>query len=166
MSKSAALRLSGLAAMAGGILMIPAGIAWAYPAWSWVSVIGWILLTFGLMGTYSYQVDESGLPAFLGFIAMVAGIPFMVGQGRLAGLDYYALGATLSAVGIILLAIGTLRGGRFPRWTAWVWFATIAVGVPAMFLAGPLAMAIGLLASAGLGLGFVGTGCTLWTRLR
>lgn len=96
---------------------------------------------------------------------MVAGIPFMVGQGRLGGLDCYVLGATLSAVGLILLAIGTLRSQRFPRWITWIWFATIVAGLPAMFIPGSAATAIGVLASAGVGLESVGTGYTLWTKL-
>ncbi|MFH1183841.1 MAG: hypothetical protein V1755_02235 [Chloroflexota bacterium] len=163
MSTTRLIRWSGLAAMLGGVLLIAGSVNWEQTPWRWLGSIGSLLLVYGVMGIYAVQVQDSGLPGFLGFVLLVAGSIFLMGSGDLVGMPYWLLGSFLSAAGLILLAIGTLSSGRFPRWVAWLWIAAVIVGLPSVF-APSLQGVLGLLGSAAAGLGMAWAGYVLWSR--
>ena len=144
-------------------MMIANSISYQQPPWNWLGSLGMVLLVYGLMGIYAVQVEESGLPGFLGFMLLVAGSIFLVGQGELAGVAFWLLGSLLSAGGLLLLAAGTLKSRKFPRWVAWLWIAAVVVGLPAAFV-GSLIGVLGVLGSVAAGLGMATAGYVLWSR--
>jgi len=163
MSTGNALRWSGLAAILGGVLLVPGSFIWDQASWAWVATLGWLLFIFGMFGIYAFQIDQSGVPGFLGFVLSVTGAVFLMGAGTFAGIEYWTLGSLFSAIGLILFAVGTLSARKFPRWVAWLWFAALVVGLPSVF--GPsFAMISGVLGAAALGAGMVIAGYHLFTR--
>jgi hypothetical protein len=163
MSKQKIIRWSGLAAMLGGVLKALGSVSYEQPPWKWLGSLGLVLLVYGLMGIYAVQVEESGQTGFWGFVLLVAGSIFLAGSGELGGVPFYLLGSLLSAVGIILLGIGTLHYAKFPRWIVWLWFAAIVAGLPAVFVPS-LVGVLGILGAALAGLGMAGAGYVLWSR--
>ena len=163
MKTNALIRWSGLAAMLGGLLMIVGSVNWEQTPWRWLGAIGSLLLVFGIVGIYLAQAEESGMAGFLGFVLLVGGSVFLMGNSDLFGIPYWVLGTFLSAAGLILLAIGTLRSATFPRWVAWLWIAAVVVGLPAALIPS-LQGALGLAGSVAAGVGMAGAGYTLWSR--
>lgn len=163
MKKNALIRWSGMAAMLGGLLLIVGSVNWEQTPWRWLGALGSLLLVFGIVGIYLAQAEESGVAGFLGFVLLVAGSGFLMGNSDLFGIPYWMLGSFLSAAGLILLAVGTLASGTFPRGVAWLWLAAVVLGLPSVFLPS-LQSALGLIASAAAGLGMAWAGYTLWSR--
>lgn len=156
-----ALRFSGLAAIVGSLLLIPGSIS-LEPPWSTMGILGALLLIYGLVGIYAVQVEQSGLAGLLGFLFLVAGSFTITSSGDIVGIPSWLLGTVFSSLGLILLGIGTLAARKFPRWVAWLWIATVVIGLPAAgipSLEKPLALAASVLMAAGM----TGAGFTLWT---
>ena len=94
-----------------------------------VGYTGSILLIFGLMGLYGCQIKNSGWAGFLGFVLAILSNCFTLGQPWLLVSGQWLvlfkwLGILIAITGIpgyILLAIGTWRAGKLPRWSAVVW---------------------------------------------
>ena len=162
MSKLQLIRLSGLAAMLGGLMLIPGSISFD-PPWSVIGMFGSVLLVFGLIGIYAVQTEKSGVAGFFGFVLSVVGAVLLSGNGDLAGVPAWMIGSGFAALGIVLLAIGTFASGSFPRWVPWVWLAAVVVGFPGV-LVESLAQTLGVAGSILSALGMVGAGYALWSR--
>jgi hypothetical protein len=163
MSKGNAMRWSGVAAIVGGLLLIPGTLMGDQPSWAWINTLAWLLIIFGMMGIYAYQVEESGLAGLLGFVLFVASAVFLLGGGQFAGVDSTAVAELLGLVGLILLAFGTLLARKFPRWVPWLWFATIVLALPADFVPG-LGNVLAAASAVAAALGIAGAGYHLFTR--
>jgi drug/metabolite transporter (DMT)-like permease len=163
MSKGNAMRWSGLAAIVGGLLLIPGTIMAEQPSWASLNTLAWLLIVFGMMGIFAFQVEESGLAGFLGFVLFVAGAVFLLGTGQFAGVDSTTIAELLGLVGLVLLGIGTLIARKFPRWVPWLWFATIILAVPADFVPA-LANVLAVASAVAVALGIAGAGYHLFTR--
>jgi len=128
------IRWSGLAVILVGLL-VPA--TWivdlvtgsATVVTRTVSFIADILLVFGLMGIYGYQIKESGVSGLLGFLLTTVSNCCAMGQTWLpqsgqmvgvAGVLGPLIGITATP-GYILLGIGSWKAGKLPRWTAALW---------------------------------------------
>jgi hypothetical protein len=94
-----------------------------------VGYTGSILLIFGLMGLYGCQIKASGIVGFLGFVLAILSNCFTLAQPWLLVSEQWLvlfkwLGILIAITGIpgyILLAIGTWRAGKLPRWSAVLW---------------------------------------------
>jgi hypothetical protein len=163
MSRRNALRWSGAAAIVGGLLLIPGTMMSEQAPWSWLNTLAWLLVTFGMMGIFAVQVEESGLAGFLGFVLFVASAVFLIGGGQSMGADSAAVAEVLGLVGLILLGFGTLAARKFPRWVPWLWFATIVLALPAEFIPG-MATVLAAASAVTAGLGIAGAGYYLFSR--
>ncbi|MFQ5943831.1 MAG: hypothetical protein ACE5JF_09780 [Anaerolineales bacterium] len=165
MTISNLVRWSGIAAIVGGAGNILASIVspeLGSPL-EWVFIIAGVATMFALIGIYAFQVEESGWSGFLGFVLAMTGNAFFVGaSGSIAGLDAELLGGTFYALGLILLAVGFWRAGKLPRWVPALWILATVVGVPGFFLEGFMALSF-TLGAVFFGLGFIGSGYTLWS---
>ena len=127
-------------------------------------MLGSLLFVFRVMGIYAVQIEESGMAGFLGFVLTVTASVLLTGSGaELFGVPYWMLGSLLGAAGFVLLAIGMLASGRFPRWVAWMLIAAVVVGVPSLFVP-QLQSLLGILGSVAATLGMAGAGYVLWRR--
>ena len=148
---------------------------------SLIGFLGSLLVLLGLPGVYTRQAKAAGILGLLGFlfvwyVILFQGvlIPFtsvtiepmlatdpatqhILAAGPLASFDPFnyvsMVGETL---GILLLAIATLRARVFPRWTAWLLIATVVLNAASFvpFFPGALgnvATIIGYLPLAGFG---------------
>ncbi len=72
---------------------------------------------FALMGIYAFQVQESGVIGLLGFLLAIMGNAYFIGpQGSIAGVDGTIVYGSLYALGLLLLAAGSLKARKLPRW--------------------------------------------------
>jgi hypothetical protein len=180
MSSSNLIRWSGLAALLGGVLL---PLSWilhfiVYDPSSpqildnVMEFVAAILLVFGLMGIYGFQIEETRVYGFLGFLLTIISYCITLGQtwlperGTLVGVGVVLgplTGVTL-LLGFILLGIGSWQANRIPRWTIALWVIGSACIVPGYPLAS-LSAAKFLIVIGGvvLGLGLVGAGFKLWS---
>lgn len=165
------IRWSGVAAVIAGIVGAAASFVTpeAGSPLEWVFFLGWIATLFAFMGIYAHQAESIGSSGSLGFVlAFVGTAYFLAGEPLLGGMDAAALLALFGlvySVGLVLLAVGTLRARKLPRWVPILWIVAVAVGLPGAFVPSIAALAYQLGAVAS-GLAFVGAGYTLWSRPR
>ena len=148
---------------------------------SLIGFLGSLLVLLGLPGMYARQAKLAGLLGLLGFllvwyVIVFQGvlIPFtsvtiepllvttpatahIVAAGPLTSFDPFNYVSMVGeTVGVLLLAIATLRARVFPRWTAWLLIATVVLNAASFvpFIPGTLgnvATILGYLALAGFG---------------
>ena len=136
MTISNLFRLSGLACILCGVLL---PLFWfmdvilQYPPSIMLSLVDFIAITsivFGLIGIYGVQVEESGITGFLGFlfamlmstiglslISWSPGTPTVQGSAEMI----VPLMGVAGLIGYTLLAIGSWRANKLPRWAVILW---------------------------------------------
>jgi len=136
----------------------PATITSPLSLWSSViGFIGSVLVLLGLPGMYTRQAGRAGILGLLGFlffwyVTLLQGviIPFttvtiisqisahIVPSSSSVALattpppawtPFFIMSMVSQVLGILLLAIATLRARVFPRWIGWTLIATLVVGV-------------------------------------
>ena len=180
MSTSSLFRWGGLAVVLGGVLL---PVHWILEFLSTASAItisdtlnfiATSLLVFGIMGIYGYQIKETGIWGFLGFLLINVSNFASLAQtwlperGQLvgaAGVLGPLTGLTLLP-GFLLLGIGSWKANKFPHWTAILWIigsALIVPGYPLSTMGGSeLGSILVVIGGIILGLGLIGAGVKLW----
>jgi hypothetical protein len=148
---------------------------------SLVGFLGSLLVLLGLPGMYIRQAKPAGILGLLGFLFVwyvilfqgvlipftsVTIVPMLVtdpatrhilAAGPLASFGPFSIPSEVGQIlGLLLLAIATLRARVFPRWIAWLLIATSVLNAASFvpFFPGALgnvAASIGYLAIAGFG---------------
>lgn len=151
------IRLSGLAAILGGLLFIVGSLLLpdTSPLVAWNQPVRTVAILFALIGLYAFQVQESGLWGFLGFVAAFIGnVLEMAGETPLS--------ASIYTVGLILFAIGSWIAHKLPRWVPVLWILAPLIGMPG-FLLESLSDLLFTGGGIVLGLSFIVAGYTLWS---
>lgn len=151
------IRWSGLAAILGGLLFIVGSLLLpdTSPLVAWNHPVRTVAILFALIGLYAFQVEESGLWGFLGFVAAFIGHAlFMAGETPWS--------ASIFTVGLILFAIGSWIANKLPRWVPVLWILAPLIGMPG-FLFESLSNLLFTGGGIVLGLSFIGAGYTLWS---
>lgn len=157
-STSKLIRWSGLVAIVSALLTFVSSFS------NVSGMFGALTAVFAFIGIYAFQIEESGVIGFLGFLLAITGNIFLAGESaQLGGVPYWLVGISLAALGYILLAIGTLFAGKLPRWEPWLWIAAIVVGLPSLFVPS-LETILGILGAVASGLGLAGAGYFLWSH--
>jgi hypothetical protein len=159
-------RWCGFAAILSGLITITAPLTESFLGLSieWIYMLNTLLTLFALIGIYGVQVEGSGYWGLVGFIFASIGNVFLMGSQQLvAGIDAVIFGSSILSLGLILLAVGTLKSRAFPRWIPVLWIAAPLVGVPSMISAGYATLVVAL-AGVIFGTAFVGAGYILWSR--
>ena len=118
-----------------------------------IGFIGSVLVLLGLPGVYTRQAQRAGILGLLGFlfiwyVTLFQGVvipfttvtfipllaahlvtPSLVTTPPSTWAPFTLVSMVSQVLGILLLAIATLRARVFPRWTAWLLIATLVVGV-------------------------------------
>ena len=170
MSSSSLFRLSGLAAILGGVLLPTSWIlrfvfGVSRPYTGTVEFIATILLVFGFMGVYGFQHEQSGVLGFLGFLLIIIHNCLALGEcwlqnGELSGAATVLaplVGVTM-LLGFILLGIGSWQAKKLPRWAVVLWVIGGLLIVPG-FVVQPLLVVFGGVIQ---GIGVVAAGAILW----
>lgn len=141
MTTNSFFRIGGLILIATGFFFGIAGILTAIlpdgglssPAASITYYVGLILSTLAFIGIYSPQAAQSGKTGFLGFalaffgaifysapvytlVAGTSGVREWHSVWEFAMGNILSLGATIFLLGMILLAVVTIRNSIYPRW--------------------------------------------------
>jgi hypothetical protein len=181
MSSQNLFRWSGLAVILGGVLLpvhwilefvtISSGITLS----DTLGFIATTLLMFGIMGIYCYQIEETRILGFLGFVLTIISNCVSLAQswlperGQLIGVPGVLgplTGFTLLP-GFLLLGIGSWQANKFPRWAALLWVigaAFIVPGYPLSTMGGSvLGYVLVVIGGTVLGVGLIGAGIKLWS---
>jgi len=159
MRDAALLRLSGLAAIGGGLLRaanaFTAGLLDEHTLQ--ISYFATdVLLIFGLIGIYLNCRKSTGVAGLAGFAMAVIGL-LLVRSAAVFG--SYAIAAAVTLLGTIILGAAMLADRALPRAAPLLWFASLAFGIAAT-LAPSLAWA-NAAAGVAFGLGFIAAGAKL-----
>lgn len=157
-------RLSGAAAIAGGLLRVlasfpivvdPLALEWLYTAID-------VLLLLGLIGVYLWRAERLGFLGVASFGVAAAALSFIGGpDADPFGFSTYQEGAGALAIAMVGLSIAWVRVGERPLAAPLCWFASvICVGVLNFFP--PLSQLGAPLAGALFGLGFALAGIELF----
>lgn len=154
------LRLSGWAAVAGGVLRIadtfttgalpPTTLTLLYFATD-------ILLLTGIAGVWVKQRRELGLTGNISLAVFVIGILMI--RASAFGVLGYQPGAAVALIGMALYSADTLIKRSTPMWAPLLWLLSLAAGIASV--AGYQPFAMFALAGILFGLGFVAAGATL-----
>jgi hypothetical protein len=169
------IKLSGLAAILTGLLSLGLGVFDAARIVLEVAPTaliegGYFLSTFltlvALTGIYLYQKKKAGILNLIGYgIAMIANLLMLVGEPFLGEEIVLTAGGSLYAFGMIILAIGTFKPGRFPRWIPALWIITPLIGLPGWFMGDTVLAALLLfLGTTAFGAAFMGAGVVMWKQ--
>lgn len=160
-------KLSGAAALAGGLMRIasalPLGLDTLGQEWLWTIVD--MALTLGLIGIYLTRAEKLGFLGLAGFVLAMASLSFIGGPDRdVFGFSTYEQGAAALAISMVGFSLAWLRAGERPWAPPLLWFASVlAVGALGM-LPAP-APDYGFLAAGLLfGLAFAAAGFDLLRR--
>jgi len=161
-----------------------------------IGSIAFMLVSLGLVGLYARQSEKVGLPGLIGFILTFVGfnlsagallflsvlvVPFLAAQGMGTLVDPHGplfsspamqlavgVGGLSLLLGLLLLAIASLRARVLPRWGAWVIILTVPLGVVGavliVFIGTTLQGALQALLGVLLGLGLAAWGWALWSE--
>jgi hypothetical protein len=163
MNKNTPLRLSAVAAIAGGALRVSDTFlttAVAVHIQQLSYFVTDLMLIFGLCGIYLSRSSRLGLAGLLGFAMSITGI-LMVRSSALSlfGLSAYLVGATVTLLGIVLIGATMLSHAAFPQLAPILWVASLMIGVIGLL---PSAMNWGVtLAGVTFGIGFIAAGICL-----
>src|SRR5215207_1265629 len=70
-----------------------------------------ILILFGILGVYGFLGEQSGVAGFLGFLLAVIGTAIITGpDGEIGGVDMYAAGSAMLALGLVLWVLTVVLG--------------------------------------------------------
>ena len=166
LNSAALFRWCGVAAILSGLITITAPLTESFLGASleWIYVLNTLLTLFALIGIYGVQVEGSGYWGLIGFIFASIGNAFLMASGQLvSGMDALLFGSSILSLGLIFLAVGTLKSKVFPRWIPILWIAAPLVGIPSMASAGYATLIVAL-AGVIFGVAFVGAGYTLLSR--
>lgn len=126
-------RLSGLAALAGGLLRVgssfplaqdPITLEWLYTGID-------VLLLLGLIGIYLSRAEKLGFLGLASFGVAAAALSFIGGpDADPFGFSTYEQGAAALAIAMVGLSVAWIRDGERPLAPPLCWFASvIAVGL-------------------------------------
>lgn len=167
MNTDALYKLSGAAAIAGGLARIVSSFGWRQDpvTLEWFYAIIDILLLLGLIGIYLGRADRLGFLGLASFAVSVAALSFIGGpDADPFGFSTYEQGATVLAIGMVGMSIAWVRTGERPLAAPLCWFGSVlAVGIAGMLPAPTPSygfMAAGIL----FGAGFVSAGAALLAR--
>lgn len=144
-----------------------------------LGIVGGIFVLLGLPGMYARQAGRAGIMGLVGFVlvwyvTLVQSILLPFGNisfmSDMAGHlipqkvetlmtappvwgPFFMMSMVGEALGILLLAIATLRAGVFPRWIGWLLIVTLALGVVSFtpFVPEAVSSLVGMLANIAIG---------------
>lgn len=158
MKFAALYRLSGAAALAGGLLRVASAVPFTSDTVTleWLYTAIDVLLPLGLMGIYLARAEKLGFLGLASFAVAVAALSFIGGpDADPFGFSTYEQGAAALAIAMVGFSIAWLRAGERPLTPPLCWFGSvIAAGV--LNLIPPLSqygfMVAGMLFGAGFAL--------------
>ena len=163
MSSANLIRLGGLAAILAGILRginsvisndaSSAAIASLY-------LLTDIFILFGIISIYGFQHQESRLWGFWGFLFTIIGIA-IIRTGAISSVNLYPIGALTFAMGLSLLAVGSLIAKKLARWISIFWLLSTILGFIGYFI--PSLSLLFVISGIIFGISFAGAGIKIWS---
>lgn len=120
--------------------------------------VSFISLLIALLGIYYYQREEAGLLTLLGTVTIIVANLLFGSEATIQ------LANILYGLGIILVAVATLRAAKLPSWVPILWLLAIVVGIPGIFFT-DLQNSLFFFGALFFALGFSGAGVHLWKKV-
>lgn len=161
-------RLSGISALLAGLLRTAASFLPFFKVESSTGVellyfLIDILILFGLIGVYLIQHEKAGYNGFFGFLLAMTGTALIVGP---EGADIYRMGAGTIALGMLLLAFGSLRANVLTNRAPLFWMASTLSGIVGSWFSGRATEYGFFIAGLAFGLGFALAGYEIIKLIR
>jgi hypothetical protein len=183
MSSAKLFRWSGVACILGGLLLpvfwimdVIVGSPSSILSMS-LEFIAITFIVFALIGIYGFQIEESGVYGFLGFLltvlmsciglSLISWSPESTEVEGAAGMLVPLLGIT-GLAGYILLGIGFWKANKLPRWVVVLWPIGTVISAIGMMLVNSGFENADYLHVIGIsvwGLGMIGAGVKLWSGM-
>lgn len=154
------LRLSGMAAVAGGVLRIVDSFTTQVLSAGTLTMLYFvtdIFLLAGIAGLWLRQRSTLGIAGTLGIAVFVAGILMI--RASAFGIGAYQLGAAVALLGLALYSLETLFKRSAAILAPVLWLTSLAAGVAGMAGFAPQAMTIA--AGVTFGTGFIVAGAEM-----
>jgi len=183
MSSANLFRWSGLACILAGLLLpvswimeVVLGIPPSILTMS-LDFLAITFIVFALIGIYGFQIEESGVYGFLGFLltmlmsciglSVISWSPDSTEVEGAAGMLVLLMGIA-GLIGYILLGIGAWKANKLPRWAVVLWPLGTVISAIGMMLANSgfeNADYLHVIGIAIWGLGMIGAGVKLWSGM-
>lgn len=162
MKQSDIFRMGSLVTMVAGLWSVVNAALPLETTSGLIFFTGSVLTIFALFVIYAAQAQASGLLGLAGFLLAAIGNFVFLGEGLWGG-DVFVIGGGLYALGLILLGIASLKADVFSRWVAWLWIASVVVGIPGFAVQSLMDL---FFAAGGvvLGAAFMWAGYELWAQ--
>jgi hypothetical protein len=167
MSSQQPIRWGGLAAMLAGALRTATSF-WPSPEPGVALEIFYLLIDllilFGILGIYTFQIEHIGLLGLIGFGLAVTGAAIITGpDGTLGPVDMYAAGSLSLGLGLVFLAAASWTAHTLPVWVGILWVVSTAAGI-----AGAMTglQTLYLMSGVAFGVAFMGAGAAVWSKAR
>ena len=163
MRKNTLLRLSAVAAIAGGALRVADGLlitSATIQTQQFAYFLTDLFLMFGLCGIYLVRSNRLGLAGLVGFVVSFTGL-LMVRSSALSlfGFSAYLIGASVTLLGVVGIGAAMLIHNAFPKLGPILWIASLIIGLVGLL---PVGMRWGVtLAGVTFGIGFIVAGICL-----
>ncbi len=166
MSSTTLIRWGGLAAVLAGALRAAVSF-WPSSdpdvAQELLYLLIDLLILFGILGVYGFLGEQSGVVGFLGFLLAVIGTAIITGpDGEIGGVDMYPVGSAVLAVGLVLLAVGSWKEARLPRWVPVLWIFAAVLGFAGGAFEGLESLFV--VSGVAFGVSFIGAGVRVWSE--
>lgn len=160
MNSQTLLRMSGVAAMIGGLLRVlsalPLPLEQIAQETIWIVVD--VFLSLGLIGIYLARAERLGFLGLASFVVAMAALSFIGGpDADVFGFSTYEQGAAALAIALLGLSIAWLRAGERPLAPPLLWFGS-AIAAGLLGMAPSLAQYAFPVAGALFGAAFVAAG--------
>ncbi len=152
------LRLSGLAAIAGGALRAGEPLLKTALASGTLSLVYFsidVFLLIGLMGWYAWRAEKLGITGLVGFASGIVGV-LIIRSTNLFGAQGYVIGATHLLLGLVVMNARALIRRDGPICPPLLWLIAFLCGLASLSYA-PLA----LIAGTVFGVGYIFAGVSL-----
>jgi hypothetical protein len=166
LTKEDLVRLSAVAAIAGGALRVADGLVIASTAPQVQQLAYFVtdfLLLFGVCGVYLPRSQRLGVTGLAGFVLSFLGILMVRSLAlNLFGFSAYLVGASVTLFGAVAIGMAMLWNNAFPKWAPILWMLSLIFGVIGLF---PFAITWGVTAAGvTFGAGFIAAGISLFSQ--
>lgn len=156
------IRLGAIASLLTFLLGITIGVLEIFAKEiEWIYILFDLSMLLAFTSIFRFLLPESGALAIIGYTVIIGGMIISFFDFLLPDI-LWRIGSSILGVGLILLAIGSLKAKKFPLWIPILWIIAAIIGVPGLYSESFTSPIISIIAVSLFSFGFIGSGYKLW----